>query len=341
MDYLDLVKRAWSITWRYRPLWLFGFLLALCSGGGGGGNIRLPGNSVGGDFGDGSSLPNLDNFSIEPELIFVIIGVGLCLFLLLIAIQIVVPVITRTALIGMVDKIETDGVITIREGWQFGWSARAWRLFLINLLIGLPRFIITMSLIIVALLPLLLIITEETSLIILGVALTVIMFLFVLLILFLLNLIIAPFQEIAWRKTVLEERGVFDSAREAITFGRTQLKEIVLLYLVMFAVGFGWAMISLIIVLPVSLIAAALVGGIPALLVYLISESWLGAALAGGPLALLVLMVLVSAAQGLYLIFQSAMWTLAYLRLKPGSSIVETEKEPPLLLPSATEPQSE
>lgn len=340
MDYLDLLKRAWSITWRCRPLWLFGFFLALCSSGGGG-SIRLPGNSFGGDFGDGSSLPNLDNLSIEPGLIFAIIGVGLCLFLLLIALQIVVPVITRTALIGMVDKIETEGVITIREGWQFGWSARARRLFLLNLLVGIPMFIVAVSLIIVALLPLLLIITEETSMIILGVALTVIMFLFVLLVLFLLSLIIAPFREIAWRQTVLEERGVLDSVREAITFGWGQLKEIGLLYLITFAVGFGWAMVSFIIVLPVSLLAAALVGGIPALLVYLISESWLGAALAGGPLALAVLMVIGSAAQGLYLIFQSSIWTLAYLRLKPGPSATDEEKASPLELSSATEPQSE
>ena len=340
MDYLDLLKRAWTITWQYRPLWLFGFFLALCSSGGGG-NIRLPGNSFGGDFGDGSSLPNLDKLSIEPGLILAIIGAALCLFLLLIALQILVPVIARTALIGMVDKIETNGEIMIRDGWQFGWSARAWRLFLLNLLVGVPMFIIAVSLIIVALLPLLLFITEERSLIILGVALTVVIFLFVLLVLFLLRLIIAPFQEIAWRRTVLEERGVLDSARQAITLVRAHLKEIVLLYLVMFAVGFGWALVSFIIVLPVSLFAAALVGGIPALLVYFITNSWFGAAIAGAPLALVVLMVGGSIAQGLYLIFQSSIWTLAYLRLNQAPSTIEEEKDPPPLLTSATEPQSE
>ena len=44
MNHIDLLKRAFTITWRYRPLWIFGFFLALCGGGGGGGggNFNFP-----------------------------------------------------------------------------------------------------------------------------------------------------------------------------------------------------------------------------------------------------------------------------------------------------------
>jgi hypothetical protein len=67
------------------------------------------------------------------------------------------------------------------------------------------------------------------------------------------------------------------------------------------------------------------IGGIPAGLVYLISESWIGAAITGAPLGLLALILVGSAASGFYLIFQSTVWTLTYLEIKPGS----LELEPP------------
>jgi hypothetical protein len=40
MNHIDLLKKAFYITWRYRPLWLFGFFLALC-GGGRSGNFNI------------------------------------------------------------------------------------------------------------------------------------------------------------------------------------------------------------------------------------------------------------------------------------------------------------
>jgi len=38
MDYLDILKRAWNITWRYKALWVLGFFAAAAGGSGGGGN---------------------------------------------------------------------------------------------------------------------------------------------------------------------------------------------------------------------------------------------------------------------------------------------------------------
>jgi hypothetical protein len=88
------------------------------------------------------------------------------------------------------------------------------------------------------------------------------------------------------------------------------------MWLLMFGIAFGWGIIALIVVLPLSLIAAALIGGIPAGLVYLISNSGWGALIAGAPLALLTIIIISSAANGLYLIYQSAVWTLTYLEIR-------------------------
>jgi hypothetical protein len=134
------------------------------------------------------------------------------------------------------------------------------------------------------------------------------------------------------------ERGVMDSLRDTLGLIRSHLKEVILLLLLMFGVGIGWLLISLMIVLPVMLVAAALIGGIPALLVYLISNSGSGAAITGIPLALITLILIGGAAQGLYRIYQSAVWTLAYRELQrletispiaPESSIPETPEPQP------------
>lgn len=318
MSHTEILKQAFRITWRYRPLWLFGFLLALCGGGGGGGggNFNFPSGGGEGDFGN---LPNMPE--IDPNLIIAVVVGFICLILLLAIVGVVVQQVTRTALIGMVRQIKDSEAVTVRDGWRFGWSNRAWRIFLLSLLIGIPATILTIGLILLAFSPLLLLFLDNTASTVLSVILTVFACIFVFILLIIVGVIIAPIQELAWRRIALDQRGVIEGLREAVTLIRQRLKDVVVIWLLMFGVGLVWGIGSLIVVLPVALIAAALLGGIPAGLVYLLSQSGWGAAIAGVPLALLALIVVSSAANGLYLIYQSAVWTLAYLELeKPVAS---------------------
>lgn len=313
MSHTDILKQAFRITWRYRPLWLFGFLLALCGGGGGGGggNFNFSSRGGEGDFGD---LPNIPE--IDPNLIIAVVVGFICLILLLAVVGVVVQQVTRTALIGMVRQIKDTEVVTVRDGWRFGWSNRAWRIFLLSLLIGIPATILTVGLILLALSPLLLLFLDNTASTVLSIILTVFACIIVFILLIIVGVILAPIQELAWRRIALDQRGVIEGLREAVTLIRQRLKDVAVIWLLMFGVGLVWGIGSLIVVLPVSLIAAALLGGIPAGLVYLISQSGWGAAIAGVPLALLALIVVSSAANGLYMIYQSAVWTLAYLELE-------------------------
>lgn len=333
MNYLDLLKQAWQITWRYRALWLFGFFLALCSGGSGGaGNFNPPtGGFDNGDF--GGDLPNLPE--IDPGLIVGLIVAGLCLFLVLFVLGIIIPIIARTALIGMVEQIQTTQVVTVKDGWRWGWSGRAWRLFLVSLIIGLPLFIITLFLLLLALSPLLLLLLEETVLMVIGIALTIFAIIMVILLLLIITAVIGPIQELAWRQAVLDQQGPIVSLRESVALIRRRLKDVVIIWLLMFGIGLGWGFVSLIVVLPVALIAAALVGGIPAGLVYLMTNSGLGAAIAGVPMGLLALILVSAAAQALYMVYQSTVWTLTYLNLR---STPEAVVEPPPASPPAEPP---
>ncbi|GAB4420570.1 MAG: hypothetical protein Fur0044_17530 [Anaerolineae bacterium] len=316
MNHTNILKRAFTITWRYRPLWIFGFLLALCGGGGsGGGNFNFPsGGGREGDFGDFENIPSMPE--IDPNLVITLIVAFVCLILLLSIVGIVVQYVTRTALMGMVRQIEETAAVTGRDGWRFGWSNRAWRIFLLGLLIGLPLTILSIGLILLALSPLLLLILDETASTVLGVVLTIFSCLLVGVLLFIISVIIAPIQEMAWRRIALAERGVVDSLREAVVLIRRRLKDVAIMWLLMVGVGFAWGIVALIVVLPVSLIVAALLGGIPAGLVYLISQSGWGALIAGVPLALLAIIILNSAATGFFLIYQSTVWTLTYLELQ-------------------------
>jgi len=149
VNHTELLKRSAKITWRYRPLWLFGFLLALCSGGSGGsGNFSPPSNYQGQEFG----FPSTAMPDIDPGAVVAVIGALVCLVLLLTVVGVVVRAVTRTAIIGMVDQVADIDAVTVRDGWQIGWSARAWRLFLVGLIIGIPVAIVSIVLILVALL---------------------------------------------------------------------------------------------------------------------------------------------------------------------------------------------
>jgi len=240
--------------------------------------------------------------------IFFIIG----LVLILVAVGVVVRSIARAALIGMVRQANDTEHVTVAEGWRLGWSGRAWRLFLINLVIGIPLAIVTLLLIALAVSPLLLLIANKIALTVISIIITVIAVIFVILVLVVINAVIGPFQELAWRRTVLEQHGVMDSLRESFGLIRQRLKEIVLVWLLMLGIGIGWGIASIFVMLPVVIIAA-IVGAIPAGLVYLVAQSWIGAAIAGVPLFLLVLIVLGSAVESVYLVYQSTVWTLAYL----------------------------
>lgn len=324
MDHLHLLKRAFKISWRYRPLWLFGFLLALCGGGGGSGSGGNFGNIPGGGPGGGGDVPDVD-----PIIILILVAAVFLVIIVLSVLATIVRVVSRTALIGMVRQIDKTEAVTIGAGWRLGWSGKAWRVFLVSLLIDLPIIILAIFLLLSAFSPLLLLLTGSDVLKIVGVVVAVLAGLSVLLLLFLIGLAVAPLRELAWRGVVVHDRGVWDSLRESFGLIRHRFKDVAVVYLLLIGVGIGWGFVTLMVVLPVTLFSGLVAGGIPALLVYLLSQSGLGAAVAGLPLGLLVMILIGSFASGLYLVYQSAVWTLAYLKIEETGIEEPAPEEPP------------
>ena len=75
---------------------------------------------------------------------FVWIGVGLLLFILIVGVIFAfIRYLSETAVIRMVDEYERTGTkVGFRQGWKLGWNRRAFRMWVIDLIISIPGFLL-------------------------------------------------------------------------------------------------------------------------------------------------------------------------------------------------------
>jgi hypothetical protein len=185
MDTTQIFKKAWGLVWRYRALWLFGFLLALTVNTawwlGIAGNkegvvenrimitntfiIRFPGQGVTIDFrtpgGPTINIEGLEpdwyrDLSAEAKLndvwaLLISIGVVVLFSALLTTLF---RYTSQAALIRMVDENErTEKMASVGRGLRLGLSRVAWKLFLIDLCITLAAILVFSLLFILAVSP--------------------------------------------------------------------------------------------------------------------------------------------------------------------------------------------
>ena len=127
MDYGKILSRAWQITWRWKILWILGFLASIGQGfGSSGSSYQTRGDEWGG--------PRI------PEEAWVVIAAVGCLALLLGIALWVLSLIARGGLVTGVQQVEDDGATTLGSAWRAG-VGRFWTLLGISILTGLPAFI--------------------------------------------------------------------------------------------------------------------------------------------------------------------------------------------------------
>ena len=340
MDHMRILKRAWQITWKYRALWLVGLLLVLAGGGIGSGGFNGGSAAGGGGSGRGGSgggpgfppgemprdWPGMPG--IGPKVasaVGVIIAIVVILFLLAVVIGIlaaIVRYVTRTSLIQMVQGYEeTEKEIGFRAGMRLGWSRSAFRLWLIELMTGLPLAL----LMIVMIVPLVfLAVTSFTA----GgeprVGLGIVFMLLIIpaiLIGVALGILLKPIVEIAQRVCVLEDLGPWASLKSAYALLRRHLGPAALQWLLLVGLRIAWG----IVLIPVNLLLVVLalfVGGLPALLVGGVASQaaeW-PMALALGALVFVPVFIVVVGLPNLALntlatVYHSTAWTLTYREL--------------------------
>jgi hypothetical protein len=362
MDPLDILKRAWNILWSYRALWVFALLLGLTAGGS---SINLPnGNNF------QNRIENNEDFSrsmqelqqlfrgelgplqtdipgnIWTTVMWVVLGIILLVLIVAIVFTIV-RYISETAVIRMVDAHEnTAGQPGVRAGFRLGWSRAAWRLFLINLLISLPIFLLMLFMLLVGL-GLLLLTLQGAGVraVPAWIGFGIVMML-VILITIVLSIVLNLFRQFFWRASALEGAGVGQAFRRGYDLVRRNWQNVGLMWLILVGIGIAWAVVMFVaffLLIPVYFLTGAIglvVGGIPALLVAgfvsLFQGGWIPwvlAAIIGLPLFFIVTFSPLIFLGGLGKVFTSTVWTLTYRELAVLESLA-----PPVELPPAAAP---
>jgi hypothetical protein len=307
MRQTDIVKRAFQLTFRYPVLWIFGILAALTSGRGGNSYYTLNRNSVNLPA---ASVPGIGQ--IGPG-VWITIALFCCfLLLVVIAASIIIQYVSRAALYRMVDRVEETGSKpTWREGFRLGWTNRTFRLFLLELLLFVAVAIAATILVALAASPLLLLLVHNAAIRTLGVGLAVALMLFVVLLLLVVALALSLLRQFWAREIVLADRGIGAAFASGYVLVRERFKDVGLMWLLLLAIGIGWFLVMLLVVLVVVLAAVAVGAGV-GFSVYGITHSVGWAIVAGFPLFLAVMIVPLTFLGGLYQVFHSSAWTLAY-----------------------------
>lgn len=371
IDHISILKRAWKILWRYRALWVFGIILALTTTSGSG-NISSA-QSAGGNGDNGFELPAPPEIQRElgemgeglaqlfegGEIVgwLIAVGVGLaCLSVILIVASTIARYVSETALIRMVDDYEIEATQrSIREGFRLGWSRPAWRIFLVGLIITLPLAVVFILLLALSAAPLLAWLFRNVAIGVLGTIGAIGLFFLTILFIILISTIAELLKRFARRACAIEDLGVLDAIQRGIQVIVNHPKDIGLMWLIMFGINLGYAVLMI----PVFLLLLAvsgITGGLVLLLVRGIAGifttgallPWIIGGIVGAPAFFLVLSAPLLFVGGLHEVYQSTVWTLTYREvtaLEPADAVpapaAPAPATPELASPLGTMPEGE
>jgi hypothetical protein len=359
MDPVKILKRAWHILWSYRALWVFGLILALTAAGSSGGS----GNSGSSFSGDGNNrtfdAPLPENWREEigkafaeagkefsriledglPALgisrgeLTALIWIFVAFVLIMIVIGLVMAAaryVSETAVIRMVDEYEaTETKMTVRQGFGIGWSRTSWRLFLINLIVHIPVFVLLAVMAIAGFIIYRMVVGGNETLAVAGIVSVIGVVFLLIFVVVILSIILGLLRHFFWRACALDDLGVGESLRRGFAMVRENWKEVGLMWLVMIGLGIAWVIVSIVAVIltipivAITTIAAAAIVAIPGLLLvgffslflsgYL---PWIVGGIFVAPLFFTLAFspwVLLTAWQQ---VFKSTVWTLTYREIK-------------------------
>jgi hypothetical protein len=357
-----ILKRSWYILWNYRILWIFGILLALTTGRGGGSSnggssstTQTP-NTPTGNF---PSIPenapewarqlgqwftqNVQPMFVHPEQYigtFVMIAVIVFLIGLLIStLAAFVRYPAETAVMRMVDEYEQSGrKVGFRQGWKLGWTRRAFRLWLIDLILAIPALVFVLMILGAGL-----IIYYSVSAtfqvingagVVAAIGMTFLSVLLLIVVAIFLHLVRNFFA----RAAVLEDLSVGAALSSGWAMFKRNWKSAGLMWLVMIGIGFGMGiagMIAFFVLIPaylILLIPAAIVAALPALITYGITSifasgplGWIITILVALPFFLITLFAPLLLFGGWFNLFESNVWTLTYREIKAMESLATAE----------------
>lgn len=151
MDIGEVLSRAWQIIWKHKVLWIFG-ILAGCGGGGNAGgssNVRTSGNG-GSPFGG-----PIDRFfsNLSQQQVFALVAAVILFILIATIIAVFLGTIGKIGLVRGVQQADS-GTERLSFGELFNGSLPYfWRVFLLNLLVGLIFAVVIIAFLLILIVP--------------------------------------------------------------------------------------------------------------------------------------------------------------------------------------------
>lgn len=290
-------------------------------------NVNVPGEVTAGIVQQDSTAPrSLRSLNVPPGFVgtaVALAGTLLTVIVVFLLVGLVVRYVAETALIAMVDHKEKSGQrVSFTQGWRWGWSPAAWRLFLIDLLVAIVVMAAFLVLALVVALPLLAAARTGNVSAIVITAFSAGGLFFVLIFLGIVaGIVLSLLKPFFRRACVLEGLGVTAAIRQGTGIVRRHLKDAGLMWLIMLAIDLLWPLL----LAPVALLLVAvalIVGGLTGTTFGAISAllttgltPWLIGVLAGVSIFLAVLVAPLVFLGGLREVYQSTSWTLTYNEL--------------------------
>jgi hypothetical protein len=301
MDYGRILGRAWEITWRWKTLWVLGFLAALGQGTSG---LNTTFQFGAEDFQSGRI----------PDINWPVLGGALvaltCLALLVGLALLIISIIARGGLVAGVAQAEDEGSTSFARAWAVG-ATRFWTLVGITVLTALPIILLVAVLLlgIFALAGGTAFLSSQGD----NSVGPVIGLLFACLcpgfcLVFIVGFVLSLIQLYADRAAILEGLGWIDAFKRGWQVLRANLGPTIVLWLIFLLLSLVIGAIIAAITLPILLPLIALTGiggGDFPEGVALVAVCGLG----------LLATVLGAILNGIIMAFTSATWTLAYRRL--------------------------
>jgi hypothetical protein len=363
INFGNILKRSWHILWNYRTLWIFGILLVLTGAGNYGAdsfrytlgsNRNYNGsNGYNPNFQPGPYLraltdwfnQNLKPLFVHPDqhvMTFIWIGVAFLLFILIMGvIAAIIRYVSETAVIRMVAEYEQTGAkASFKQGWKLGWNRRAFRMWVIDLVISLPVIVFLALLLGLGLL-VYFSVTSGANVLAVGGTITAIGCAFLFIFAFIILMVFLDLlRQFFVRGAALEATNVGESFRSGWAMFKNNWKSAMLMWLVMLGVGIGFGILGMILfflLIPayiILLLPAAIVAAIPGAIAFGIASlfgggpvSWIVAALVAAPFFLLVTLAPLTLISGLYKIYSTNIWTLTYREIK-ALDVIKPEEVP-------------
>jgi len=309
MDYGNLLRRSWQVTWQYKFMILLGFLASLGSGfsNGNGSSYRANANDL-------QSVPFLDGNmdAVLPALGALAMGAFCFLFILGIAFWLL-KLVSEAGLIDAAYHLDSGQESSFRTAMSTGWH-KLGSLVGLNILLFWPLALL--ALLIAALLGVSVVGAiggaaysgQEALGALAGVGVGLIaLFCCLMCGLILLGLAVGVVYTFAQRALVLEDQGVVGSIRRGWHVVRDNLSEVIILLILFLLIGLAVGIGVAVIMIPLGIFSVG-----PTAVRLFAGEQVGGFEIALMVLGFLVMAVLGAAIRSIYTSFHSSAFTLAF-----------------------------